>query len=118
MDIAAAMFTRQRDPHDIERCLARQAALWRQLGANLQGGIALAIVRRLPGLDGWSPYDDVDDAALTAGLDPEGEFRCAWFRRANALARWLEKYAGTFTAEAAVRAIEIDMVDFLRGRKS
>jgi hypothetical protein len=117
LELAEAMHGRHREPREIEQALARQAALWRQLGANLFENIAREIVRRLPGLDGWNP-DDGDPDALTKGIDPEGESRCAWFRRAQILMRWLETYAGTYTAEAAVRAVEIDTLDYLRGRKS
>jgi hypothetical protein len=121
--IAEAMQARQRDPLEILLALSRQAELWRACGAALPAGAALAAVRHLPGLRDFDPLPfwsqriklhNQDE--LVEGIDP-GEAPDDWQqrRRALVLSEWLQRHAGTASAENAVRAVERHFCESLGG---
>ena len=107
---AELMHERGQAAYDIWRSIVRQAALWRQLNANIPDGTALSIVRSLPGMDGYDPDLGLTDVDLAVGIDASLGCDERW-RRAYVLAAWLEKHAGSMSAELAVLAVTRDIVE-------
>lgn len=64
---AKAMHARLVEAEEIYLALQRQAALWRQLGAELPDDAALQVIRRLPALGDWQPAEILHD---TDGIEP------------------------------------------------
>ncbi len=107
----------QRDvaPFEILLTVGRRAELLCLDGVNLPDGLALTVVRGLPGLGRFSPLDAWaesaselgDDAA--EGIEDDAEARRAEQRRhqrAMVLASWLMLHAGSWIAEQMVQAAE------------
>ncbi len=115
-EIAAAMHSRGRDPHEIEQTLARQVALWRMRGAELPDGAALAVIRQLPGLSDYDPYAGIDPKSLAEGIELPSDTERVYRNRALTTGNWLIRQAGSGSAEAAVRAIENAFLSHLEGR--